>query len=251
MLQEGNLLKHLTDVFNTDIFKESQSFNDATPIPMGVVDNFLPEDIALEMYSESQSIDDSHWKTFTRNGSHMMETNKMELAPVAFNTLNYFHSSSFLKLLSAYTGIASLIPDPHLVGAGYSKSFNGDILNVHTDFNWNEQLQLHRALTLTMYITPGWQPNWGGALDFYDSKKENVITTVDTLFNRCLIWKYNRFGYHGYTTPVQCPQDKNRSTFRLFYYTSNSTHLPEDPPHRSLYWVDEITNLPYDKRTQE
>ena len=244
-------MKNLTDVFNKNIFENCNVFNQSKPIPMGVLDDFLPTDVALEMHKESQSIDDSHWKIFTRNGSHMMETNNMELAPVGFNTLNYLHSSSFLKLLSEYTGIPGLIPDPHLIGAGYSKSFNGDILNVHTDFNWNEQLQLHRALTLTIYLTPSWNEQWGGALNFYDSKKENIVTTVDSLFNRCLIWKYDRFGYHGYATPIQCPPNKNRTTFRVFYYTSNSTHLPDDPPHRSLYWVDEITKLPYDRKTQK
>jgi Rps23 Pro-64 3,4-dihydroxylase Tpa1-like proline 4-hydroxylase len=175
----------------------------------------------------------------------------MELTPVAFDVLNYFHSSYFLNSLSNYTGIKGLIPDPHLVGAGYSKSFNGDILNVHTDFNWNEQLQLHRSLSLIVYLTPDWKEEWGGALDFYDSKKENVVTTIDTLFNRCLIWKYDRFGYHGYTNPIQCPQDKNRTTFRVYYYTSNSTHLLNDPPHRSLYWIDETTKMPYDKKAQK
>jgi len=241
-------LEHLADVFSKNIFKGSTDFASAKPVPMGIIDNFLPEDVALAMYKESCSIDNSVWKTFTRNGSHMKELNKMELAPVAFNTLNYLHSSEFLKSLSNYTGIEGLIPDPHLVGAGYSKSYNGDILNIHTDFNWNEELKLHRALSLIIYLTPGWKTEWGGSLDFYDSKKENIVTTVDTLFNRCLIWKYDRFGYHGYTNPVQCPENKHRSTFRLFYYTSNSTHLLEDPPHRSLYWVDEITKLPYDKR---
>lgn len=244
-------MKKLTDVFNKNTFKESPEFSLGKPIPMGVVDNFLPEDIALEMHNESQTIKNDNWKTFTRNGSHMMELNKMGLAPIAFDTLNYLHSSNFLNSLSEYTGIKGLIPDPHLVGAGYSKSFNGDILNVHTDFNWNEQLQLHRALTLTLYLTPDWKAEYGGALDFYDSKKENIITTVDTLFNRCLIWQYNRFGYHGYDKPIQCPEDKNRTTFRVFYYTSNSTHLLDDPPHRSLYWVDEKTKMPYDKKTQQ
>ena len=244
-------MQQLTDIFNKDIFNNGTKFVQGLPIPLGIIDDFLPNDVALSMFTESQHIDDINWKTFTRNGSHMMELNKMELAPIAFNVLNYLHSSNFLKLLSEYTEIPGLIPDPHLIGAGYSKSFNGDILNVHTDFNWNEQLQLHRALTLTIYLTPDWKESWNGALDFYDSKKEHVITTVDSLFNRCLIWKYDRFGYHGYTNPIQCPEDKNRTTFRVFYYTSNSTHLSDDPPHRSLYWIDETTKLPYDKRTQE
>lgn len=243
-------MKHLNTFFSNNIFDGAPDFNQGAPIPMGIIDNFLPKNVALDMFNESQQINAAEWKTFTRNGSHMVELNKMHLTPVAFQLLNFLHSSYFLNALTEYTGINGLIPDPHLIGAGYSKSYNGDILNVHTDFNWNETLQLHRALTLTVYITPDWQPSWGGALDFYDFKKEKIVSTVDTIFNRCIIWKYHKFGYHGYITPIQCPQDKNRTTFRVFYYTSNSTHLSDDPPHRSLYWIDETTKLPYDNRQQ-
>jgi hypothetical protein len=244
-------LEQLDNIFSKDIFNGASDFSQGAPAPMGIIDNFLPNNVALEMFDESQQVDDAEWKTFTRNGSHMVELNKMHLTPVAFQTLNFLHSSYFLNALSAYTGIAGLIPDPHLVGAGYSKSYRGDILNVHTDFNWNETLQLHRALTLTVYLTPEWQLDWGGALDFYDFKKENIVSTVDTVFNRCVIWKYHKFGHHGYAKPVQCPENSNRTTFRVFYYTSNSTHLADDPPHRSLYWVDETTKLPYDNRNQQ
>jgi hypothetical protein len=244
-------MDHLTDIFNKDIFEGAADFNQGTPIPMAVIDNFLPTDVALDMFKESQSIDNAEWKTFTRKGSHMLELNKLHLTPVAFNVLNYLHSSYFLNALSKYTGIPGLIADPHLVGAGYSKSYQGDTLNVHTDFNWNETLQVHRALTLTLYLTPDWNPDWEGGLDFFDFKNENVVTTIDTLFNRCAIWKYHKFGYHGYATPIQCPEGIHRTTFRVFYYTSNSTHLPDDPPHRSLYWLDETTKLPYDKRDQK
>jgi Rps23 Pro-64 3,4-dihydroxylase Tpa1-like proline 4-hydroxylase len=236
---------------DTNVKRLKNDFLTNTPIPLFTVDNFLKKEIALNLYNETSTIDERYWTTFTRNGSHMKECKQLDHAPCAFNIVSHLHSSVFLHWLTSVTGIEGLIPDPHLVGAGYSKSFKGDTLQVHTDFNWNEQLKLHRALSLIIYLTPDWKEEWGGALDFYNSDKTSVENTVSCMFNRLLIWKYHRYGFHGYETPLACPENLYRSTFRLFYYTSNSSHLNDDLPHRSLYWYNKQTNQPYDIRTEK
>lgn len=243
-------MKNLTDIFTSKIYQGDRDFHTAQPFPMTVIDNFLPETTALNMFNELQSIDESIWRTFTRNGSHMIELNKLHQTPIAFELTGYLHSASSMSQLSALTGIPGLIPDPYLVGAGYSKSFAGDTLKIHTDFNWNDTLKLHRAASMIIYLTPDWDPNWNGGLDFYDKERQNVITHVDCLFNRCIIWKYDKFGWHGHTKPLTCPPNRPRTTFRLFFYTSNSTFLEDDPPHRSQYWYDAETKRAYDKREE-
>ena len=243
-------MKHITDVFTEDIYQGDRDFKSAQPMPMTVIDNFLPEEIALGMYDEINSIDEHQWREFTRNGSHQLELNKLNLTPLAHEVTGYLHSASAMSKLSAMTGIPGLIPDPYLIGAGYSKSYRGDVLKVHTDFNWNETLKLHRAASMIIYLTPDWQAEWNGGLDFYDHERVNVVTHVDCLFNRCLIWEYHKFGWHGHTSPLMCPANKPRTTFRLFFYTSNSTYKEDDPPHRSQYWYDPITKQAYDKREE-
>ena len=240
-------MEKLSDIFEKSVFPGKESYKDGQPGPMGVFDNFLPQDVALNLYNEALSIPDEHWKVFTRNGSHMMELNKLHLTPCAFELVNYLHSSYMLDQLSELTGIPGLLPDPYLVGAGYSKSFPGDTLKLHTDFNWNDTLKLHRACSFIVYLTPEWQSEWHGGLDFYDHGREQVVTHVDCLFNRCLIWNYHKQGWHGHIHPLSCPMDRPRTTFRLFYYTSNSTYREDDPPHRSQYWIDE-KGLPTDQR---
>jgi hypothetical protein len=243
-------VNHLNDFFHQNVFSSSQDFKLAVPIPMSHVDDFLPKEFAIDLYNECNLIDDKQWKLFTRNGSRMKEWNDLSYAPVAHQLVSYLHSSSALRHLSEVTGIEGLIPDPHLVGAGYNKSYRGDTLKVHTDFNWNDSLKLHRALSLIIYLTPDWDPTWGGALDFYNKDREHVVISNDCLFNRCLFWKYDKFGYHGYEQPLTCPDTICRTAFRVFYYTSNSRYLDDDPPHRSLYWIDETTKLPTDKREE-
>ena len=134
----------------------------------------------------------------------------------------------------------------YLTGAGYSRSYHGDTLKTHTDFNWNERLKLHRALSFIIYLSSDWKEEYNGALEFKDFNNERTVTKVTTLFNRCLIWKYNKRGFHGFETPIDCPEHMSRNSLRLFFYTSNSTHNQDDLPHRSLYWFDPITKEPYD-----
>lgn len=239
-------MNNLHDILTDNVFDADTEFNSLKP-PMVVIDDFLPKDIAIGMYNEIVDSDKSTWREFTRNGSLMYEQNNMAYTPKAFEVISYLHSRNAIESLEKLTGIKGLLPDPKLIGAGYSWASKGSTLQPHTDFNWNEQSQLHRALSLIIYLTPDWKPEWNGGLDFYDEKQENVVNHVDCLFNRCLIWKYEKLGWHGHVKPLDCPEDIGRTTIRVFYYTSNSTHNPEDLPHRSQYWMDENGN-PYDKR---
>jgi len=240
-------MNNLTEIFSQNVLIDENTKILDDPVRHCIKKNFLPYDVAIGMYNEIKQIDNTLLKHFTRNGSNMYELiGNYNVIPIAFNLIGYLNSGSFLKSLEDVTGIKGLISDPYILGAGYSKIYNGDRIKVHTDFNWNDNLKLHRACSLIIYLSPDWKEEYGGALDFYDKFGENIVSTVPCLFNTCLIWNYNKFGFHGCTQPVQCPSDKFRAAFRLFYYTSNSTFKEDDPPHRSQYWKDNKTNLPYD-----
>lgn len=244
-------MDNLTDIFTSNVLKDTNNIFEE-PFRHCIKKDFLPIDIAYGMYNEIKSIDNNHLRHFTRNGSNMYElVAKFELIPLGFQVLSYLNSGSFLKSLEEVTGITDLISDPYLLGAGYSKIYNGDRIKVHTDFNWNDKLKLHRACSLIIYITPNWKEEYGGSLDFYDKTGQQIITTIPCSFNTCLIWNYHKLGFHGCTKPVSCPDDSFRAAFRMFYYTSNSTFKVDDPPHRSQYWIDNKTNLPYDIREQK
>lgn len=229
----------------------ANSFQSAKPFPYIELDNFLSDTTATELDNECRTIEQQHWTEFTRNNSYMQECKNLEVAPHARKLVEKLHSSETLSWLEELSGIRGIIPDPHLVGAGYSRSFTGDSLKAHVDFNWNDRLKLHRVLSLVVYITPDWNEEWGGALDLYDENKDTVIHSIKYTFNKCVIWKYGPVGYHGYNSPLTCPQGMSRNAFRLFYYVSNAEPSLIDPPHRSLYWHDKETNKPYDIRTEK
>lgn len=244
------IINHLKKNFN-NVEKLNNTFVGTPPFPMIVLDNFLPNDIALQLNEECNTIPDQYWTTFNRKGSHMKECKQLYHAPIAFKFVNEMHSALGLEWLTSVTGIKDLIPDPYLVGAGYSRSFNGDSLQLHTDFNWNDQMKVHRMCSFIIYLNPEWKEEWGGHLQFTDFNRQKVIQNVAPMFNRAIIWRYHKRGFHGYPQPLQCPEGMSRNTFRLFFYYSDAKYKEDDRPHRSLYWYDDELQEPYDIPTKK
>ena len=132
------------------------------------IPEFLSDDMTQQCADELEGLQLDKGKHFTRKGSCMYEYNDLSITPVQERLVHEFHSSRFLHWLEHLTGVEKLLPDPHLVGAGYMKSFAGDSLKVHTDFNWVEEIHLHRAVSIIIYFNKDWNADWGGCLNFYD-----------------------------------------------------------------------------------
>ena len=245
-----NIIRHISNTFN-DTVKLNDRFVGTPPYPMIVLDNFLPNDTALQLEKEADVIPEKHWTEFTRKGGYMQECNDMSAAPEAQELVNQIHSQQGMNWLSNITGIKDLIPDPYLVGAAYSKSYRGDNLGIHTDFNWNDEIKVHRMLSMIVYLNSDWKPEYGGDLQFKDFDNKKTIQSVAPLFNRAVIWRYHKRGFHGYPEPLACPEGMSRKTFRIFFYVSDAEYKEDDRPHRSLYWYDNDNQEPYDIVTQK
>jgi len=224
----------------------THDYQNAEPVSMLVIDNFLPNNIFQCLYQESEKIPEFLWTNFNRNNSNMQECKTLSQSPILKTLAHCFNSGSFITWLEALTQRSNLISDPHLIGAGISRCYQGNSLKLHTDFNWNDELQLNRALSLILYINPEWQSEWGGGLEFWNFKKTKCISKVQPYPNRLVIWEYNEKLVHGYPDPLKCPPDKHRLNMRIFYYTSNGK--PVSKPHRSLYWWNDEKNIPVDNK---
>jgi hypothetical protein len=242
-------IRYIREKFSPEQYKSN--YQTEVPVPHVYLNDFLPDMIARKMFAEARNTPEHLWTTFDRKGSHMQECNKLEHLPVATEFVNAMHSSLGIDWLNRITGTEGSIGDPFIVGGGYSKSWTNDSLQIHSDFNWNDQFKLHRAQSLIVYLTPDWDPEWGGALEFWDNQKENKVKEFPCLFNSAVIWNYSNRGFHGYPEPLKCPAGVHRTTFRLFYYYSDADYKPEDRPHRSLYWYDKESNEPFDIPTRK
>jgi Rps23 Pro-64 3,4-dihydroxylase Tpa1-like proline 4-hydroxylase len=223
-------------------------YEHGTPVPWLAFDDFLPAELIENIRKEIKQIPRHMFSKFTRNGSFMYECNNLKYAPLTRNLVLNFNSNEFISWLESITGLKKLIPDPHLIGAGIMEFETGHSLKLHTDFNWNEQLRLNRALSMILYLSDDWDSSWGGDLEFWDFDKKKCLHEIAPLANRLLLWNYDERLIHGHPKPLTCPAGVKRVGLRMFYFQSNATPLSE--PHRSLYWFDDKTG-PYDRRENQ
>lgn len=213
------------------------------------IDNFLDEETAHKLFEECKNAPKGGWTVFTRAGSRMEEFNDLISLPTAHRvTYDIMHSGEFLYELEQMTGIVGLLPDPHLVGAGYSIIRNGKELGCHYDFNWNDRIRLHRKLTSILYITPNWEDKWGGHIQYWDDNVDinpnaNLIESVSPKFNRFVINENVKCGPYHRVSEVNAPDDiYSRCAIRFFYYISTSDPDKDTPPHRSTYKTNEYSH---------
>lgn len=221
-------------------------YSHGSPVPWIAFDDFLPVPVLSAVQQEIEQIPEHVWSVFNRNGSFMKECNNLKYAAYIRMLTLYLLSSEFISWLENLTGLKRLIGDPHLIGAGLVRCATGHNLKLHTDFNWNEQLRLNRALSLILYVSREWDQAWGGDLEFWKFDLSECVHRVAPLPNRLLIWHYDERLWHGHPNPINCPPNVTRDGLRLFYFQSNAT--PITPPHRSLYWYDRETQIAYDKK---
>jgi len=233
----------ITSKYDPKLF--ALDYSHGTPVPWITFDDFLPQELLTAVQEDIKQTPKHIWTPFTRNGSFMMECNNLRYSPVVRDLVLNLNSKEFVTWLENVTGLKKLIPDPLLIGSGLMRCKNGDSLKLHTDFNWNEQLGLNRALSVILYVSPEWDPAWGGSLEFLDFDRKTVLHRIESKPNRLLMWNYDERLVHGHPNPISCPPDAVRDGLRLFYFTSNATPLSK--PHRSLYWFDDKLG-PYDKR---
>src|SRR5204862_3173325 len=89
--------------------------------------------------------------------------------------IDFCYSEPFIEYLEELTGEQDLKADPYLEGGGIHCIAPGGFLKIHTDYNCHERLSMYRRLNLLVYLNRGWQENWGGALELWDSDVRRCV----------------------------------------------------------------------------
>ena len=218
--------------------KQEWNTNKEHGFPRAKIDNFLDDETCLKLYDECLSAPKGGWTIFTRAGSRMEEFNDLIHCPTAHRiTYDLMYSGEMIYDLEQMTGITGLLPDPHLVGAGFSIMRNGAELGPHYDFNWNDRLRLHRKLTGILYLTPDWKDEWGGENITWTSNPElddsaEIVESIVPKFNRFIISEnLNKSPVHS-VGKVNHPNNiEGRTCIRFFYYISTSDVDKENKLH--------------------
>jgi Rps23 Pro-64 3,4-dihydroxylase Tpa1-like proline 4-hydroxylase len=208
------------------------------PYPHICFDNFLPPDTAREVAASIPSPDDGRaWQFFFAKGfeEKWAVSDEASLPPPVLALTREFNSSRFIRFLETLTGISGLLPDPHLFGGGIHMVKTGGVLQIHSDFNVAEHIRAHRRVNLFVYLTPDWQPEWGGALELWDRECRYKVREYAPLFNRLVVFSSRSDTFHGHPQPLACPQGVWRRSIAMYYYTTERPVEEQRAPHNTLY----------------
>ena len=204
----------------------------ANPFPHIVIDDFIPEDLALQCYNqmsqhqqwmfdtmegypedERDSQVNKWWTPFDTDSKNRLESDM----PAVWKCLQYFNSRPFLLFLENLTGIKDLIADVDFEGGGIHKIKNGGRLELHSDYNKHPNKDIWRRINLLLYLTPNW--NYNGHLDLYEKDPLVKVKSILPTFNRAVIFNTTDDSIHGHPTPLVCPEEVSRYSFALYYFT--------------------------------
>lgn len=225
----------------------AEQYRDNAPFPHIVIDDFLPQpviDRLLREYPDDQDSplwnDASHKDKSSGEYVQLLKRNirdSLQMPPTYRQLFWELNSHAFLGCLASLTGIANLIPDPNLRGAGIHQIGRGGFLKVHTDFTTHREFGLDRRLNFLLYLNPGWKEEWGGHLELWDPDMQGPPKRVLPVLNRCVVFSTTAKSFHGHPRPLTCPDDVFRKSIALYYYT-NGRPEGEAQPGFSTDWRD-------------
>jgi len=233
-----------------------KDFLSAEPFPHFCIDNFLKEDFANELYEQFPSFTEAQkmGKEFSGvNEKKKVQITDSSLFPPAFTKLNNLLASpEFLAMWENFTEIPDLLADKELKGGGIHETNSGGHLDVHVDFNYVEQEQLHRRLNILIYFNKDWKEEYGGYLDVWDKDVKQRHGYFAPVFNRACGFMTSESSFHG-VTPVTCPPSIMRKSFAVYYYTKQAPAGWDGVKHSTVFkprpdeWVKGNVLMPYEK----
>ncbi|RYZ67578.1 MAG: 2OG-Fe(II) oxygenase [Proteobacteria bacterium] len=216
--------------------EQAPRYQSAGPFPHIVLDDFLPVPLARSLAAAFPDPRASRWVERNNvNNRRRYQHDETQLPRLLRTMLRELNSRQFVLFLETLTGIPSLLPDPYFIGGGVHMSTTGDFLKIHADFNWHHKLQAWRRVNVLIYLPETWEPEWQGALEFWDRDMSGPVVSALPLFNRMVVFSTGEHSHHGQRLPNLCPPGLQRKVLNLYYYTSGRTDGDIAAPHFTLY----------------
>jgi len=228
--------------------------------PYFFVDDFLNEDFATKVLGEFPDYDDATklGKTFNAtNEAKKVQVTDSSLFPESIAKLSsLLASDEFIKKISYILDIPNLVADPSLVGGGIHETSEGGRLDVHVDFNFNDELGMYRRANILIYFNKEWKREYGGILDLWDKDVKKCHAEIVPIFNRMACFATSETSYHG-VTPIKCPPGLARKSFAAYYYTKEPPSGWDGKRHSTIFkarpseWVRGYINMPMQRISEK
>ena len=97
---------------------------------------------------------------------------------------------------------------------------SGGLLKVHTDFSKHPTNNFDRRVNVLIYLNSDWKEEYGGHIEFWDSKMKMAVNKILPIFNRVVIFSTTDYSNHGHPEPLSCPVNLSRKSLALYYFSN-------------------------------
>jgi Rps23 Pro-64 3,4-dihydroxylase Tpa1-like proline 4-hydroxylase len=218
----------------SDVDDLAASFASSSPVRHVVIDNFLDETFARQLYEDLPDL------TAMPKSRDYVFSNKRELSTLDTHSElsrqlhEVFMSAQFAEFTTRLVG-REVFVDPEYVGGGFHAGATDSFLDLHVDFNVHpKHLDWFRELNILFYLNPNWKPDWGGELLLTDHPDKPVIA-VEPLFNRLVIMESTDSSFHGYKS-IAFPPGVARRSIAAYAYSKIAVG---SVPRHTTNWAPE------------
>ncbi len=180
-----------------------------------VVDDLFPEDVALALHRAFPQPRTLTLKRSPREFKYV--TAQMDRCdPLVEKAIYAFQDRRVVSMVAEITGIEDLDPDVHLYAGGISMMGHRQYLSPHVDNSHDHERKRWRVLNLLYYVTPGWEPEWGGNLELWPHGVKGEPLTVHSRFNRLAVMATHQNSWHS-VSPIT--HDAYRCCVSNYYFS--------------------------------
>jgi Rps23 Pro-64 3,4-dihydroxylase Tpa1-like proline 4-hydroxylase len=196
----------------------AEQFHSSGRVHTFVLDHVLPVDIAQNICAAFPDPAQMMLRKSLRERK-LVSAQMDRHAPLLEEAVYAFQQAEVVDALGRLCGIEGLMPDEHLYAGGISVMQPGHFLNPHIDNSHDKDRQSYRVLNLLYYVTPDWQPEYGGNLELWDAGPRRApARTVDSRFNRLVVMATTRTSWHS-VSPVT--HDGSRRCISNYYFAAH------------------------------
>lgn len=209
------------------------------PFDHWIIDNFLDLNLAEKLSNDFLDYNHSAWYCYNNPLENKKTLNNwFFFPPDTYSFMAYLNSPAFIDYVSKITKINNLFPDIGLHGAGWHIHGKNGKLNVHFDYSIHPKLNLQRKLNIIIYLTKDWNIEWGGNLEFWShdkvtNKPLKKVKIIENIFNRAVIFDTTQNSWHGFPSPLTCPENVYRKSIAMYYLCEPSDNA--EKRKRALY----------------
>jgi len=218
----------------------SNEFAQGQPIRYAVIDNFWEPNIAEQLVAEFPAYDTDVWLAHYNNPAENKKTcNHWDRFKTAtYRAFTFLNSQTFVSKIEQITKNTHVYTDVGLHGGGLHAHQRGGKLNIHLDYNIHPKLKLQRNYNLIVYMTPNWNSDWNGGLEFWShdaatERPNKCEVTIENRFNRAVLFDTTRNAWHGLPEDLKCPDGVCRTSMAVYYLTDPEAGA--DPRSRAYF----------------